>query len=52
MAPPTERLVKPKTAKAKRVLLKRAPKTVEVLKKALVLQGNKTSQVVKVGHVG
>ena len=47
MAPPTERLVKPKTAKAQRALLKRAPRLVETLKKALLLQGNKTSQVSK-----
>jgi len=43
----TERLVKPKTALAARVLKKRAPKTVESVKKALLLHAGKTSQVLK-----
>lgn len=40
--------MKPKTARGKRVVEKRAPRTVETLKKALLLHGGKTSQVVKV----
>jgi ribosome production factor 2 len=42
-----ERLIKPKNARAKRALAKRAPKTVEVLKRALLLHSGKTSGVMK-----
>ena len=41
------RLVKPKNARAKRALQKRAPRAVEVLKKALLLHGGTTSGVMK-----
>jgi ribosome production factor 2 len=44
---PAPRLGKPKNARSKRALEKRAPKTVEVLKKLLILTGGKSSAVVK-----
>jgi ribosome production factor 2 len=42
-----ERLVKPKNARAKRALLKRAPRQVETLKRALLLHSGRTSAVMK-----
>ena len=46
-ARPRPVLHKPKNAKAKRAVEKRLPRTVETLKKALLLHGGKTSAVVK-----
>ena len=43
----TDRVIKPKTARAKRALLARAPRQVETLKKALLLHSGKTSGVLK-----
>ncbi|KAK9816939.1 hypothetical protein WJX72_007221 [[Myrmecia] bisecta] len=45
--PPQTTIIKPKTQRGKRILQKREPKLVEDAKKALLLFGNKTSQVVK-----
>ncbi|KAK9787729.1 hypothetical protein WJX73_008543 [Symbiochloris irregularis] len=45
--PPSSRLVKPKTQKGKRVLKEREPKQEEVSKRALFVQGEKTSQIIK-----
>ena len=47
MKAPTERVLKPKTARARRALAKRAPKAVEEVKNALLLHGTSTSQVLK-----
>lgn len=44
----SDRLVKPKTRAGTRAIEKRAPRMVEILKKAMLLFGGKTSQVVKV----
>lgn len=40
--------MKPKTRAGTRAIEKRAPRMVEILKKAMLLFGGKTSQVVKV----
>lgn len=44
---PQTKLIKPRTKAGKRALEKRAPKLVEDPKRALLVQGNKTSQIIK-----
>lgn len=44
---PSTKLIKPKTKAGKRALEKRAPKTVEDPRRALILYGNNTSQIIK-----
>jgi hypothetical protein len=47
MSATADRLVKPKTARGRRAVLSRAPRTVETLKRALLLHSGRTSATLK-----